>query len=229
MEKIGNSWDQILKDEFNKEYYQKLEQFLENEYQTTQIFPKKDDIFNALKYTDYQNVKVLIIGQDPYHEINQAHGLAFSVLDQIKFPQSLLNIFKELKNDLGYPIPTSGNLTSWAKQGVLLLNNVLTVRIHQASSHKNKGWEHFTNAIIKHLNERNDPVIFVLWGNDAKTKQQFITNKQHYILTAAHPSPLSAYHGFFGCKHFSKINQILISMKKQPINWEIKSQIETRS
>lgn len=221
MEKIGNNWDNILKDEFNKEYYLKLQEFLKIEYDNYQIFPSKENIFNALKYTDYNDVKVVIIGQDPYHEIGQAHGLAFSVLESIKFPPSLLNIFKELKNELNYEIPSSGNLTSWAKQGVLLLNSVLTVRIHQANSHKNKGWENFTTAIIKELNKRDEMIIFVLWGNDAKKKEEFITNPNHIILKAAHPSPLSAYNGFFGCHHFSKINQILISMGKTPIDWKI--------
>lgn len=221
MVKLGNNWDNILKDEFKKEYYCNLREFLKNEYQNYQIFPSMYQIFNALKYTDYYDTKVVIIGQDPYHEEGQAHGLAFSVLENVKFPPSLLNIFKELKDDLGYNIPSSGDLTKWANQGVLLLNTVLTVREHQANSHKNKGWENFTTAVIKELNKRNDPIIFVLWGNDAKKKAEFITNPNHIILKAAHPSPLSAYNGFFGCHHFSKINQILISLKKEPINWQL--------
>lgn len=221
MVELGNSWDRLLANEFKKDYYQKLREFLKEEYQNYRIFPSMYDIFNALKYTDYQNVKVVIIGQDPYHEVGQAHGLCFSVQDNVPFPPSLLNIFKELKNDLGYDIPTSGNLTKWAKQGVLLLNTVLTVREHYANSHKNKGWENFTSEIIRLLNLRNDPIIFVLWGNDAKKKQQLITNPNHVVLTAAHPSPLSAYNGFFGCHHFSKINQILKSMGKEPIDWQL--------
>lgn len=221
MVKLGNNWDNILKDEFKKEYYCNLREFLKNEYQNYQIYPSMHHIFNALKYTDYYDTKVVIIGQDPYHEEGQAHGLAFSVLENVKFPPSLLNIFKELKDDLGYNIPSSGDLTKWAKQGVLLLNTVLTVRAHQANSHKNKGWENFTTAIIKELNKRNDPIIFVLWGNDAKKKAEFITNPKHIILKAAHPSPLSAYNGFFGCHHFSKINQILASWKKEPIDWQL--------
>ncbi len=221
MVKLGNNWDQLLKDEFIKDYYLKLREFLKNEYAHYNIFPTMYNIFNALKYTDYFDVKVVIIGQDPYHEVGQAHGLCFSVQDNVPFPPSLLNIFKELQNDLGYPIPKSGNLTKWAKQGVLLLNTVLTVREHYANSHKNKGWENFTTKVIQLLNLRDDPIIFVLWGNDAKRKQEFITNPNHIVLTAAHPSPLSAYNGFFGCRHFSKVNQILSSMGKTPIDWSL--------
>ncbi len=221
MVKLGNNWDQLLKDEFIKDYYLKLREFLKNEYAHYNIFPTMYNIFNALKYTDYFDVKVVIIGQDPYHEVGQAHGLCFSVQDNVPFPPSLLNIFKELQNDLGYPIPKSGNLTKWAKQGVLLLNTVLTVREHYANSHKNKGWENFTTKVIQLLNLRDDPIIFVLWGNDAKRKQEFITNPNHIVLTAAHPSPLSAYNGFFGCRHFSKVNQILNSMGKTPIDWSL--------
>ena len=205
MIQLGNNWDNILKEE----------------YKNYRIFPSMYDIFNALKYTDYNDVKVVIIGQDPYHEIGQAHGLCFSVQDGVAFPPSLQNIFKELNADLGIPMPKSGNLTKWAKQGVLLLNTVLTVREHYANSHKNKGWETFTNAVIEKLNEREDPIIFLLWGNDAKRKKELITNKQHIVLTAAHPSPLSAYNGFFGCHHFSKTNQLLINMGKEPIDWSL--------
>lgn len=221
MVQLNNEWDSILQNEFQKEYYQKLRVFLKNEYASYRIFPSMYDIFNALKYTSYQDVKVVIIGQDPYHEVGQAHGLCFSVQDGTPFPPSLLNIFKELQDDLGYTIPKSGNLTKWAKQGVLLLNAVLTVREHYANSHKNMGWEEFTNSIIKALNERDDPIIFLLWGNDAKRKRELITNPKHIILTAAHPSPLSAYNGFFGCRHFSKTNDMLMRLGKQPIDWSL--------
>lgn len=221
MVKLNNKWDIILKDEFSKEYYLNLRSFLKYEYQHYHIFPNMNDIFNALKYTDYDDVKVVLIGQDPYHEVGQAHGLCFSVLDNVPYPASLKNIFKELVDDLKIPYPTTGNLTAWARQGVLLLNTVLTVREHYANSHKNKGWEIFTNHLIELLNMRNEPIIFVLWGNDAKKKKELITNPHHIILTAAHPSPLSAYNGFFGCRHFSKINQILINNHQKPIDWRL--------
>lgn len=218
---FGNNWNEVLKDEFKKEYYLNLRKVLKQEYQQYTIYPSMYDIFNAFKYTDYFDVKVVIIGQDPYHEPGQAHGLCFSVQDNIAHPASLRNIFKELNTDLGLPYPKSGNLIPWAKQGVLLLNTVLTVREHCANSHKNIGWEIFTNRVIELLNARNAPIIFVLWGNDAKQKRKLITNSNHYILTAAHPSPLSAYNGFFGCKHFSKINQILIENNFEPISWKL--------
>lgn len=221
MVQLNNEWDNILKEEFNKEYYQMLRKFLKSEYSTYRIFPTMYDIYNALKLTSYSDVRVVIIGQDPYHEVGQAHGLCFSVQDGTPFPPSLLNIFKEIQNDLGYPLPHSGNLTKWANQGVLLLNTVLTVREHYANSHKNKGWEEFTSSVIKALNERNDSVIFLLWGNDAKRKRELITNRNHFILTAAHPSPLSAYNGFFGCRHFSKTNQILENLGYKPIDWSL--------
>ena len=221
MVNIGNKWDPELKEEFQKDYYLRLRAFLKEEYQTKVIYPSMYDIFNALKYADYDDIKVVIIGQDPYHEPNQAHGLAFSVRDGVQFPASLNNIFKELHNDIGMPIPKSGDLTKWAKQGVLLLNSVLTVRAHQAGSHRGYGWEEFTTEIIKKLNKRDKPVIFVLWGNDAKKKEEYITNPQHYILKAAHPSPLSAYNGFFGCRHFSKINEILRNNNEKEIDWRL--------
>ena len=221
MVKLNNNWDELLKDEFQKEYYLKLRGFLKSEYENYRIFPSMYDIFNALKYTDYDEVKVVILGQDPYHEIGQAHGLCFSVLDNVSYPASLKNIFKELTNDLNLPYPKTGNLTKWAKQGVLLLNTVLTVREHYANSHKNRGWEIFTNKVIELLNQKNDLIIFVLWGRDAKEKSALITNPNHLILTAAHPSPLSAYNGFFGCKHFSKINEILVKNNKTPIDWSL--------
>lgn len=216
---FGNNWDEILKDEFKKDYYLSLRSFLKKEYSEQIIYPKMHNIYNALKYTDYNDVKVVIIGQDPYHGPNQAHGLCFSVQDNVPLPASLKNIFKELSSDVNIPYPRTGNLTKWAKQGVLLLNTVLTVREHLPNSHKNKGWEIFTSRVIELLNNRSEPIIFVLWGNDAKQKRTLITNPNHYVLTAAHPSPLSAYNGFFGCRHFSKINEILIQNKKQPIDW----------
>ncbi len=221
MVKIGNSWDDLLKDEFQKDYYKNLHEFLKSEYYHHIIYPNMFDIFNALKYTAYEDVKVVIIGQDPYHEEGQAHGLCFSVKENVPFPPSLKNIFKELNSDLNIPIPQNGDLTKWAKQGVLLLNTCLTVRAHYANSHKGKGWEILTNKIIELLNERKQPVIFVLWGNDAKTKKQLITNPIHYVLEAAHPSPLSAYNGFFGCKHFSKVNAILKENNIKEIDWSL--------
>lgn len=221
MVKLNNQWDELLCEEFKKEYYLKLREFLKIEYANYRIFPSMYDIFNALKYTDYKDVKVVILGQDPYHEIGQAHGLCFSVLDYVPLPASLKNIFKELTTDLNIPYPKTGNLTKWAKQGVLLLNTVLTVREHYANSHKNKGWEIFTNQVIELLNQRDESIIFVLWGNDAKQKKSLITNPKHFILTASHPSPLSAFNGFFGCKHFSKINEILQKNHQLPIDWSL--------
>ena len=220
MIKFNNSWDQLLKDEFNKPYFINLLNFLEKEYQEKTIFPKQEDLFNAFKYTKYEDVKVVILGQDPYHEIGQAHGLAFSVLEGVKFPPSLKNIFKELNNDLAIEIPKSGDLTKWSNEGVLLLNTILSVESGKAGSHQNKGWESFTDRIIEVLNERKEPIIFVLWGNYAKSKKKLINNN-HIILEAAHPSPLSAYHGFFGCKHFSKINEILKNNNQKEIDWNL--------
>ena len=218
---LDNDWKDILKDVFNSNEVKKLNEFLNFEYDAKIIYPSRENIFTALKLTSYKNVKVVIIGQDPYHEPNQAHGLAFSVLDGIKLPPSLKNIYKEIEEDLGIEMSSSGNLTNWAKQGVLLLNNVLTVREHEANSHKKKGWEFVTNKIVEKLNDRDDAVIFVFWGNNAKEKQKLITNPHHIVLTAPHPSPLSAYHGFFGCKHFSMINEILRKNNKEEINWKI--------
>lgn len=221
MVKINNSWDEVLNDVFYSENYLKIQEFLKEEYNHYIIFPPYKDIFNALKYTSYEDVKVVILGQDPYHEIGQAHGLAFSVLDGVRFPPSLRNIFIEIKNELGIEIPQSGNLSKWAYQGVLLLNSSLTVRKGCANSHSLCGWEEFTDDVIRKLNDRDDAIIFVLWGNNAKKKKRLITNKNHYILEAAHPSPLSAYNGFFGCNHFKMINEILISNKKTPIDWNL--------
>ena len=221
MNVINNDWDIILKDVFESDKYQELKKFLEEEYQNRTIYPSVDNIYTALKLTSYKDTKVVIIGQDPYHEPNQAHGLAFSVLEGIKLPPSLKNIYKEIEADLGIKMSSSGNLTSWAEQGVLLLNNVLTVREHEANSHKGKGWEFVTDKIVEKLNEREEGIIFIFWGNNAKGKQKLITNPNHTVLTAPHPSPLSAYHGFFGCKHFSKINELLINNNKEVINWQI--------
>lgn len=221
MVNLGNDWDQILKDEFEKEYFKNLREFLKEEYSNRVIYPNMYNIFEALKHTSYEDTKVLILGQDPYHGENQAHGLAFSVQPGVKIPPSLLNMYKELQDDLGCFIPNNGYLIPWADQGVLLLNTALTVRAHEANSHKNKGWEIFTDKVISKLNEREDPIIFILWGNNAKEKLKLITNKNHFILTAPHPSPLSASRGFFGCKHFSKVNEILRSLNKKEIDWQI--------
>ena len=218
MVKLGNSWDALLADEFKKDYYLQLRQFLKAEYSSRVVYPGMYDIFNALKYTAYEDVKVVIIGQDPYHEPGQAHGLCFSVQDGTPLPPSLKNIYKELWDDLGVS-RTSGCLTDWAQQGVLLLNAVLTVRQGQAGSHAGKGWETFTDHVIELLNEREDPVVFLLWGGYARKKKALITNRRHFILEAAHPSPLSAYNGWFGCRHFSRANAILTSMGKSPILW----------
>ncbi len=218
---IGNSWDSVLAEEFKKPYYLNLREFLKREYATCTVYPDMYDIFNALKYTSYEDVKAVIIGQDPYHGPNQAHGLCFSVKAGVAPPPSLVNIFKELKSDLGIDPPNNGELTDWAKQGVLLLNTVLTVRAGQANSHKGKGWEQLTDAIIKKLNERDKPIAFILWGGNAKTKAPLITNPIHGVFRAAHPSPLSAYNGFFGCRHFSQVNMFLERNGIQPINWRI--------
>ena len=225
MFELYNDWKDILNDEFTKPYYKRLMGFLEKEYQNYNIYPKKDDVFNALNTTSFKDVKVVIIGQDPYHEEGQAHGLAFSVLDPTPLPKSLINIYKELESDLGeeynfkYEKGLSGNLSSWAKQGVLLLNSVLTVIEHSAGSHRLVGWETFTDAIIKKINDEKENVVFVLWGNDAKKKCESIDLSKHYVLTAAHPSPLSASRGFFGSKPFSKINVILKDNNKEEIKW----------
>ncbi|HHX57555.1 MAG TPA: uracil-DNA glycosylase [Clostridiales bacterium] len=219
--RFGNDWDNILADEFNKDYYKKLEKFLEDEYKTQTIYPQKENIFNALKYTSYNSVKAVIIGQDPYHGEGQSHGLCFSVKN-VAPPPSLRNIFKEIKADVGIDNTNShGELTKWAENGILLLNNVLTVRSGQANSHKGIGWEFFTDSVIKHLNMREKPIVFILWGNNAKAKAKFITNPNHKILTSVHPSPLSAFNGFFGCKHFSKTNEFLRDNGIEEIDWSI--------
>lgn len=212
-------WENILKDEYNKEYFLNLKNFLEQEYGKYTVFPKKSDIFKSLKLTEYEDTRVVILGQDPYHDDNQANGLAFSVNDGIKLPPSLVNIYKEIESEYQCKVNRRGNLEYLARQGVLLLNTVLTVRAHNANSHKDMGWEIFTDKIIEKLNEREDPVIFVLWGNNAIKKEKLINKGRHYVLTAAHPSPLSAYRGFFGCNHFKKINEILRYLNKEEIKW----------
>ena len=222
MKIIGNDWDEVLGEEFDKQYYQDLRDFLNEEYNNKVIYPLPKFIYTALKLTTYKETKVVILGQDPYHEPDQAHGLAFSVGKNVEIPPSLVNIYKELHDDIGCKIPNHGYLVDWAKQGVLLLNTVLTVRAHQANSHKGKGWEQLTDAIIKKLNERNEPIVFILWGSNARSKKAFITNPKHLVLESVHPSPLSAYNGFFGSKPFSKTNKFLIENSIQPIDWQIK-------
>lgn len=221
--KIGNDWDELLKEEFESEYYLELRRFLAKEYREHTVYPDMYDIFNAFKLTPYNDTKVVIFGQDPYHEPNQAHGLAFSVQNGVKIPPSLLNIYKELNSELGCYIPNNGNLTKWAKQGVMLLNNSLTVRASQANSHRNIGWEKFTDAVARLYNKREKPVIFMLWGNNAKEKMQIITNPNHIILTSVHPSPLSASRGFFGCNHFKTANRILEREGLGTIDWQIEN------
>lgn len=217
---IGNSWDEKLKDEFTKDYYLQLRQFLKTEYSTRVIYPDMHDIFNALKATAYEDVKIVILGQDPYHEPGQAHGMCFSVKPGVPVPPSLQNMYKEIAAEYpGWPVPQDGYLQKWAEQGVLLLNAVLTVRAHAANSHKGKGWEILTDRVIELLNEREDPVIFLLWGRNARDKASLITNPRHAVLQAAHPSPLSAYNGFFGCGHFRKANDLLRQYGKTPIRW----------
>ncbi len=217
---IGNDWDEILGGEFKKDYYLKLRAFLAREYRTGTIYPDMYDIFNALKYTPYADVKAVILGQDPYHGPGQAHGLCFSVLPGITPPPSLKNIYREIYDEYGTPMPESGELTGWAKQGVLLLNTVLTVRAGMANSHRGMGWEILTDRIISLLNEREQPIVFMLWGANARQKTALITNPNHLVLTAAHPSPLSAYNGFFGCGHFRKCNEFLSANGRQEINWQ---------
>lgn len=219
---IGNDWDEILKDEFKKEYFVNLMHHIREEYQKKIVFPKKEQVFNAFRYTPYHNVKVVILGQDPYHGDKEAEGLSFSVPLDIKKPPSLVNIFKELHDDLGIPIPNHGSLHSWALEGVLLLNATLTVVKDMAGSHQGLGWETFTDNVIRLINEKQTPVVFILWGRYARNKKVLITNPLHYVIESAHPSPLSAYNGFFGSRPFSKANNYLISKDIKPINWEIK-------
>ena len=219
MVNIGNEWDALLADEFKKDYYLQLRQFLISEYNSRTIYPPMNDIFNALRYTSYGDVKAVILGQDPYHGAGQAHGLCFSVKRGTPPPPSLQNIYKEINTELGLPIPNHGELTEWAKSGVLLMNTVLTVREGQANSHRGQGWEIFTDKVIELLNKREQPIVFLLWGGNARSKARLITNPKHLILQCAHPSPLSAYNGFFGCGHFIKANELLKSQGIEPINW----------
>lgn len=221
MVNIGNEWDELLKGEFDKEYYLRLRQFLISEYSQYKIYPNMYNIFNALKYTSYSDVKAVILGQDPYHQPGQAQGLCFSVQKGTPQPPSLQNIFKELKSDLGIDPPHHGELISWAQHGVLLMNTVLTVREGQPNSHKGKGWEIFTDRVIQLLNEREKPMAFILWGGNARSKKSLITNPAHLILESPHPSPLSAYNGFFGNRHFSRTNEFLVSKGIEPIDWRI--------
>ena len=221
MSAITGEWLEALKDEFKKDYYKNLFAKVADEYKTHTIFPPADDIFNAFHYAPLNQVKVVILGQDPYHGVNQAHGLCFSVKPGVEIPPSLVNIYKELEDDLGCKIPHHGYLTKWAKQGVLMLNNVLTVRAHQANSHRGIGWEEFTDAAIRVLNQQDRPIVFILWGRPAQMKKSMLNNPKHLILEAPHPSPLSAYRGFFGCKHFSKTNEFLMKNKLLPIDWQI--------
>lgn len=219
MVRLNNDWDDILKDEWEKPYYRQLHNFLKEEYSTRRIYPDMHDIFNALKYTPFSNTKVCIIGQDPYHGPGQAHGLCFSVKKGVALPPSLVNIYKEITDDVGVTMPPYGDLTGWAKQGILLLNTVLTVRAGSPNSHKDKGWEIFTDRVISEINKKETPVVFLLWGANAERKARIITNPIHKKLITVHPSPLSAYRGFFGCRHFSKTNEILEQNGMSKIEW----------
>ncbi len=218
---IGNAWDEELKEEYKKEYFTELMSFVKGEYKNKVIYPKQNEVFNAFRYTDFDNVKVVILGQDPYHGPNQAEGLSFSVSDDVLKPPSLQNIFKELESDLGIPFPKHNSLKPWTKQGVLLLNAVLTVEEHKPASHKGKGWEIFTDDVIEILNKREKPIVFILWGAFARSKKSLITNKQHYIIESAHPSPFSARNGFFGSKPFSKTNDFLRKNGLKEIDWRV--------
>lgn len=218
---IDNDWLAELQPEFSKPYYRDLFEFVNNEYSSQVVFPPAEDIFNAFHYTPYSKVKCVILGQDPYHNYNQAHGLSFSVLPGNETPPSLVNIYKELNDDLGVKIPNNGYLVKWAQQGVLLLNTCLTVRAHVANSHQGHGWEKFTDAVISAVDRIDRPVVFMLWGSPAAKKQALLSNPKHLVLTAPHPSPLSAYRGFFGCRHFSQANSFLAEHGQEPIDWEI--------
>ena len=221
MAAITNDWLEPLKGEFQKEYYKKLYFTVKKEYKSRLIFPAADDIFNAFSLTPLKETKVVILGQDPYHNVGQAHGLCFSVKPGVEIPPSLVNIYKELEDDLGLKIPNNGYLVKWAKQGVMMLNTVLTVRAHEANSHRGIGWEQFTDAAIRILNEQDRPMVFMLWGNPAQAKKSMLNHPKHLILTAPHPSPLSAYRGFFGCRHFSKANEFLKMNGLPEIDWQI--------
>lgn len=221
MIKLGGGWDEALEELFENENYHKIRNFLKEEYSRHIVYPDMYDIFNCFKFTPFDSVKAVLLGQDPYHNVHQAHGLCFSVREGVEPPPSLVNIFQELKADLGCDIPSSGDLTHWAKEGVLLLNTALTVRAHMANSHKNCGWTWFTDNVIRIISERRDHVVFILWGGNARSKKPLIDQKKHMILECAHPSPLSAYNGFFGCRHFSKTNAYLVSHGITPIDWNL--------
>ncbi len=221
MVSIGNDWDQIISDEFQKDYYKKLRELLIIEYKNYEIYPDMHDIFNAIKYVSYCDTKVVILGQDPYHGPGQAHGFSFSVKPGVRIPPSLLNMYKELKSDLGCNIPNNGFLVKWAQQGVLLLNTTLTVRRGNPNSHQKIGWTYFTDRIIKELNNREEPMVFLLWGRNAQQKSELITNSNHLILKSTHPSPFSAHRGFLGSKHFSRTNDFLVKNGMKPIDWQI--------
>ena len=224
MSMIQNDWLDAIQPEFSKPYYKELFEFVKDEYNKTVVYPPADDIFNAFHFTPLSKVKVLILGQDPYHNVHQAHGLCFSVLpDQPEIPPSLQNIYKEINDDIGCEIPNNGYLKKWADQGVLMLNTVLTVRAHQANSHKGMGWEKFTDAVIQAVNEQDRPIVYLLWGKPAQSKIPMLNNPKHLILKAPHPSPLSAFRGFFGCKHFSQTNNFLIENGLEPIDWQIEN------
>lgn len=223
MAAISNDWLEPLSGEFKKSYYAKLYRTIRQEYSTHQVFPAPDDIFKAFELTPFHKVKVVILGQDPYHDVGQAHGLCFSVKPGVDIPPSLMNIYKELNDDLGCYIPNNGCLVKWADQGVLLLNTVLTVRAHQANSHRNIGWEEFTDAAIRGIETLDAPVVYMLWGSSARQKKSMLTNPEHLILEAPHPSPLSAYRGFFGCRHFSRANEFLVENGSSPIDWQIEN------
>ena len=218
---IGNDWDEILKDEYEKGYFKKMTNFLVKEYKEKTIYPKENEIFKAFRLTPYSNVKVVILGQDPYHDVGQAEGLSFSVKEGIKRPPSLINIYKELFDDLGYNIVENGSLVKWANEGVLLLNAILTVEKDKAASHSKIGWEEFTDEVIKKVNEKETPVVFILWGSFARSKKKYITNKKHLVIESAHPSPLSAYNGFFGSRPFSRTNDFLVKNGIKPIDWNL--------
>ena len=220
MAAITGAWEQALKPEFGKDYYKNLYRFIQEEYREHVVFPPADEIFSAFHLTPLEQVKVVILGQDPYHNVGQAHGLCFSVKPEVDIPPSLVNIYKELHDDLGCSIPNHGYLVKWAEQGVLLLNTLLTVRAHQAFSHQGKGWEQFTDAVIRAVNEQDRPIVFILWGKPAQSKKSMLNNPKHLILEAPHPSPLSAYRGFYGSKPFSKTNQFLQNHGLEPIDWQ---------
>jgi len=226
MAAISNDWAEKISAEYKKPYYRELFNFIKDEYSKVVVYPPSEDIFNAMHLTPLSNVKCVILGQDPYHEPGQAHGLCFSVKPDIKIPPSLENIYKELHDDIGFEVPNHGYLEEWAKQGVLLLNTVLTVQAHRAFSHRGKGWEQFTDAIIRTVNEVDRPVVFLLWGKPAQEKKALLNNPKHLILEAPHPSPLSAYRGFFGCRHFSKANEFLMQNGETPIDWTLPSEVK---